>query len=307
MIDYTLASAPQGEVTLDVLDAAGTVVRHMSSAPARPVPEAARPTLPNFWEAQPLELPAKIGANRVSWDLRYDAPPVFAHTYELSANPGLTPPSPEGPLVLPGTYTLRLTVGGRSYTQPLIVKPDPRSPATPAALQSQQALVMKLTRAMQVAWQGYQQATALREAAHRAVPPNASAEVTASLTGLDAAIDSVVGDTAAARAFSLAGGPAPAPRFVDVNVALVSQLKAQDYGDQAPTPAMLEGWAKACEALGTTMANWQRVVKRDLPAFSAVLQRNQLANVPATSGPLVAPTCGAAARSSTSSPHDSSQ
>ena len=105
IIDYTLASAPTGEITLDVLDASGAVVRHMSSGPAHPVPEAARPTLPNFWEAPPVVLPAKVGANRVSWDLRYDAPPVFAHTFELSANPGLTPPSPEGPLALPGTYT----------------------------------------------------------------------------------------------------------------------------------------------------------------------------------------------------------
>jgi photosystem II stability/assembly factor-like uncharacterized protein len=294
MIDYTLAQAPRGEMTLDVLDASGSIVRHVSSGPAQPVADAARATLPNWWEAAPLSLPAKVGANRVSWDLRYDAPPVFAHTFELAANPGETPPSPEGPLVVPGTYTLRLTVDGRPYTQSLSVKPDPRSVATPAAITAQHALQMKIMKGLQVAWEGYQQSTQLREAAHRAVPPNASAEVTAALAKLDSAIDSVRGDTAAARNFSLAGGPAPRPTFVDVSVALVNQIKAQDYADQAPTPAMLAGWAKACEALGTALRSWQRVTTRDLSSVDARLGGSQGAAATRTRSQLAAPACGGA-------------
>jgi hypothetical protein len=295
MIDYTLASVPQGDIALDVLDASGAVVRHMSSTGEKPVPEAARPTMPNFWEAAPLVLPAKAGANRVSWDLRYDAPPVFAHTFELAANPGLTEPSPEGPLVLPGTYTVRLTVDGKSYTQTVAVRPDPRSAATPAGLTAQHGLQMKLMKGMKATSDAYQQATALREAAHRAVSPNASAELTAALAALDAAIDSVRGDTLVASNFSLAGGPAPAPRFVDVNVALISQLKAQDYSDLAPTPAMIAGWEKTCEALGTAARNWQRVGTREVAAFSAALQRNQIANV-VPAGIVRSPACGNSGR-----------
>jgi hypothetical protein len=295
MIDYTLARAPQGEIALDILDASGSIVRHLSSAPAKPVAEAARPTLPNFWEAEPLSLPAKAGANRVSWDLRYDAPPVFAHTYELNANPGLTPPSPEGPLVPPGTYTLRLTVDGRSYAQTVTVRPDPRSTATAAGIAAQHALEMKLVKGLEVAWEGYQQAAALRDTIHQRTPPNASSEVKAAVAALDAAIDSVTGNLAAARAFSLAGGAAPAPRFVNVSAALVSQLKAQDYADQAPTPAMLAGWTKACEALGTAIRSWKRVSVENVAAYRALLQRNQIANVLPTSEPLVAPACGGAA------------
>ena len=116
--------------------------------------------------------------------------------------------------------------------------------------------------------------------------------MTAALRALDAAIDSVRGDTAAARAFSLAGGPAPAPRFVDVNVALVSQLKAQDYADQAPTPAMLAGWTTTCAALGTALRTWQRVTARELPAFNAVLGRNQITPVATRSRTLATPACG---------------
>ena len=146
-------------------------------------------------------------------------------------------------------------------------------------------------KGLQVSWEGYQQAAALREAAHRAVPPNANTEVTTALAALDAAIDSVRGDTAAARAFSLAGGPAPAATFVDVNVALVSQLKAQDYADQAPTAAMLAGWTKSCDALRTALRTWQRVITRDLAALNAVVARNQLTPVGTPSTSLAAPAC----------------
>jgi photosystem II stability/assembly factor-like uncharacterized protein len=290
-IDYALADPPEGNVTLDVLDASGAVVRHVASGPGQPVGEAARPLEPNFWLAPPFVLPAQAGGNRTSWDLRYDPPAVFAHTFELNANPGLTPPSPEGPLVPPGTYTLRLTVSGRAYTQPVTVRMDPRSIVTPAGLQAQHALQMKLVAGLRASWEGYQQATALRDAAHRAVSSNAIAEVTAALGSLDAAIDSVRGDTATARAFSLAGGPAPDPKFVDVNAALVARLLAQDYADQAPTPAMLAGWTKICEQLATATTNWKRVRDRGLATFNGVLERNQIARVAAPAAAVIAPAC----------------
>src|SRR5207247_865097 len=83
---------------------------------------------------------AEAGGNRTNWDLRADAPPAFTHTFEINANPGLTPPSPLGPLVPPGAYTLRLTVDGKTYIQPVTVVNDPRSPATAADVRAQYAL-----------------------------------------------------------------------------------------------------------------------------------------------------------------------
>ena len=291
IVDYALAQAPAGEVTLDVLDQSGTLIRHLSSMGEAPVVEAARPTLPNFWEAPAAKLTTIAGGNRASWDLRYAPPPVFAHTYETAANPGLTPPSPEGPLALPGTYTLRLTVNGRAYTQSATVTQDPRSAATAAGLTAQHALQMKLVKGLEVSWDAYQRAMALRAAAHRAVPSNAAAEVKTALAALDSVIDSVAGDTAVASPFQLAGGPAPTARFVDVNVALVTQLKAQDYADQAPTPAMLAGWGKSCEALSGALRRWQRVGTEDLTAFTAVLRRSHIdAEIAVDRGP-GAPMC----------------
>ncbi len=55
LIYYSLAR-PAAAVTIEISDAAGTVVRRMTSAAIPPVPEAAQPPHPNFWVAQPQAL-----------------------------------------------------------------------------------------------------------------------------------------------------------------------------------------------------------------------------------------------------------
>ncbi len=162
-VDYWLAQAPRGDITLDVLDASGALVRHMSSAAITPVPEAARPPHPNFWVETPKPLPTNVGDNRTNWDLRYDSPSSFTHSFEINANPGLTPASPEGPVAIPGTYTLKLTVDGKSYTQTVAIKPDPHSPATVAAIAAQHALQMKLVQGINASYEGHRMAQALRD------------------------------------------------------------------------------------------------------------------------------------------------
>ncbi len=127
---YWLGAAPAGAITLEIEDATGQVVRHLSSAPIPPMAEIPRVPFPEYWLARPSGMPTTIGTNRINWDLRYDAPRVFGHDFEINANPGLTPASPEGPLALPGTYTVRLTVGGVRSEQKLVVRNDP----TPASL-----------------------------------------------------------------------------------------------------------------------------------------------------------------------------
>ena len=55
---------------------------------------------------------------------------------------------PQGPLALPGTYSVRLTWGGRTYARPLIVKMDPRVKTAQAGLAAQFAFSQKITVAM---------------------------------------------------------------------------------------------------------------------------------------------------------------
>ena len=265
LIYYSLAARPQAPITLDVLDAAGTVVRHMTSGPIEPVKEAARPPEPNFWIAPPFRLPAEAGGNRTNWDLRADAPPAFTHTFEINANPGLTPPSPLGPLVPPGAYTLRLTVDGKTYTQPVTVVIDPRSPATVADVRAQYALQTRVVAAMQTAWDGYQQVAAARA-------------TVAADKALDSTLVAVGGEPTGGRGGGggfRPGGPPP-PTFVAVNATLGRQLNALETGDLAPTPAMEAAYAAACKDLAKAVTT-----------FNAVLVQHQLKQAA-----LAAPRCG---------------
>jgi photosystem II stability/assembly factor-like uncharacterized protein len=273
LIYYSLGAAPQGDITLDILDASGRVVRHMSSAPIQPVEEAAHPPEPDFWLATPRPLPTAVGLNRVNWDIRYDDPPAFSHSFGINANPGLTPVSPQGPLAPPGTYTARLTVDGKAYSQSFSVRNDPRSPATDVAVRAQFALQLRMYDGARAAWDGYQQAESVSTAAKALV--NEGGEVGTAAAAFAAKVDSVSGEEAGGRGFGFGrgGGSAP-PSFRSVNGAFIRQLDLLDPGDMAPTPAMRASAAQACGELTAAATAWRSVVGRDLPTFNALLRRN---------------------------------
>ncbi len=114
-------------VTLEILDAAGRLVRRFSSADQPPAnaPEA---NIPSYWIRPFQPLSGEAGMHRFVWDL-HAAPQAGGGRrgggYPISAIYHDTP-GPQGEWMPPGTYTVRLTADGRSYTQPLLVKPDPR-------------------------------------------------------------------------------------------------------------------------------------------------------------------------------------
>src|SRR5256714_2465359 len=156
IIYYWLGSRPSGRAARDVLDSTGAAARHHSSEPITPVPEAARPPHPNFWVKVEQPLPTDAGMHRVNWDLRYDAPPAFAHSFEINANPAETPASPQGAVVPPGTYTVRLTVDRKSHSEKVTVANDPRSPTTLAGLIAEDALIRKLNALERLAGDAFQ-------------------------------------------------------------------------------------------------------------------------------------------------------
>jgi len=116
-IDYYLPSPP-GELTLDILDAGGKVVRTFSSVTgAREGGRAGGRRGGNLTST----LPTKTGMNRFVWDLRYPGgPPTSGGDMEGGGSGG------SGPLVAPGTFKARLTAGAVTRTESLVVKIDPR-------------------------------------------------------------------------------------------------------------------------------------------------------------------------------------
>ncbi|MEP6780708.1 MAG: glycoside hydrolase, partial [Gemmatimonadaceae bacterium] len=144
LIDYFLPSRANGPLKIEILDNSGQVVRTYDSdkQELRGVDPAADPAkyntlcqqtpslpdcgLPLYWPAPQLVIGTQAGMHRFNWDMRFDPVNEDAGRGGGGAVPHRTYSSVNAPWAIPGNYTVRLTVDGRSYTQPITVKLDPR-------------------------------------------------------------------------------------------------------------------------------------------------------------------------------------
>ena len=146
IIDYWLKAPASGVVTLEILDAAGTLIRkYASDERAEPIADDGQ--VPRYWPRPPRILAATAGAHRFLWDLKYPVPAGFSRSYPIAAVAGQTEKEPNGVWVMPGRYQARLTVDGRTYQQWFAVRMDPRVKTPVAALARQFALARDVDRA----------------------------------------------------------------------------------------------------------------------------------------------------------------
>jgi len=90
------------------------------------------------WPQRPPAPPRvanKAGLNQFVWNMRYPDAAAFW---------GMVGVATDGPTALPGTYGVRLRVGGRSYTSSFALKLDPRAKVTPAELREQFSFLKRL-------------------------------------------------------------------------------------------------------------------------------------------------------------------
>jgi len=174
---YYLKSATQAEVKLEILDARGQLVRAYRSNDKAWEPPFA-PPFPNYWFQPSEQISTQAGMHRLIWDLRYTQPSLTSLLargvqYSMSTAAGQnTAHEPQGPYALPGNYQVRLMVEGKSYSQPLKLVMDPRVTASPADLQKQFALEMRLSNALGEADHAIAEITQL----YKTNPPSAKAQ-----------------------------------------------------------------------------------------------------------------------------------
>lgn len=141
VINYYLADNAKGEMTLEIIDAAGKPVRKYSSLDK---PYSIPPNnVPPYWLRPQQELSGRAGAHRFLWDMHY-TPLEIPPSYPIAAIYQQTTRNPTSPWVLPGTYTVKLTVDGKVYVQKLTVKMDPNVKTTAADLKLQHDLSFEL-------------------------------------------------------------------------------------------------------------------------------------------------------------------
>jgi photosystem II stability/assembly factor-like uncharacterized protein len=127
IVDYYLKSAPSGPVTIEILNGSGAVVRHYSSAEPVPPIEPNALVVNAVWQRAQEPPSAAAGMHRFVWDFRPDPPPGGGRGRGGRGGGGGGGGGRGGPPpVAPGSYSVRLTAGGQTFTQPLVLKPDPR-------------------------------------------------------------------------------------------------------------------------------------------------------------------------------------
>ncbi len=181
MVDYHLAR-DAGNVRMEILNAAGRVLRTFSSDDPTPSPADAG-NWPRYWFRPAAAPSAKAGLQRFTWDLHY-ARPTDQCSLPISGTPYNTKCEPEGPWVMPGTFTARLTVDGAVQSQTFTVRMDPRVRTPLVALRQQHDLSVALHDAM------FEAATLAAEARAKGLAEFAGAE---GFGGIMAAHQAVIG------------------------------------------------------------------------------------------------------------------
>jgi photosystem II stability/assembly factor-like uncharacterized protein len=152
IIDYVLPAAAR-TVSLAILDSSGHIVRVYRNTDTAP-PPIENLDKPTYWERSFRRLPSGAGMHRWVWDLREPAPQVRDRDLPISAVCGDTPSTPEGPLLPPGLYTVRLTVDGHASQQPLLLRMDPRVAMSGAQLREQYTMAHEIVALLERAPQG---------------------------------------------------------------------------------------------------------------------------------------------------------
>jgi len=240
IIYYQLGSAHAQEITLEVLDQSGQMVRRYSSND-KPRSPRTPPPFPNYWLPKQEILSAEPGMHRFVWDLRY-APAGGGGAYAMAVANKQTEALPQGPLVVPGSYQLRLTAGGKSFEQPLEVGPDPRVKASAQEYAQQFALAKRTYEALQQAGDATRQIDQRRSELKQQPDPE-----------LDRKLVSIAG--AARGEEDEEGGTAPTAltlRRVSANLSRL--LGVVESADAAPTKQASDAAKEALQQLDELLA-----------------------------------------------------
>ena len=223
---------------------------------------------PRYWIRPTQVLSAEPGMHRFVWDLRYPAPGVLNLEYPISATPHNTPREPHGPWVVPGTYTVRLTVNGQTYTQPLTVRMDPRVKASAATLARQFALSKGVYDDINRTRGVLDELRTLR-ATLRELRGRASGDLVAAVDSIDRAAAALEGGGGGFGGGGSSGGP---PTLTGTIGELGQLYGALQEADVQPTTQLVAAVQGAQRQVPTTLAQWDPLRARATARLGAQLR-----------------------------------
>ncbi|HEV2691018.1 MAG TPA: glycoside hydrolase [Bryobacteraceae bacterium] len=274
ILDYYLP-ASSSTVTIEILDGQGHLVRRFSNTDKPDVPEQElqKQLIPLYWVREPRQLSTGAGMHRWVWDLHDPAPDSTRHDYPIAAIPHDTPRSPLGPTVLPGTYSVRLTVDGKTSSAPLTIKMDPRVKTSAVGLQKKFQAETRLASVMTETADALRQAGSIRAQLEK-LSTQANSSTKESVEAFQKKLTELLG----------ASGGFLSPPSQEVTINRVNGQAGTVYeqvwqADAEPTAAQMEVSAAIEHDSADVLKRWNDFKNTDLPALNRVLRDSRVPEV----------------------------
>ncbi len=274
ILDYYLPSAANA-VTIEIVDAKGQTVRKFSNTdkPDLTEEELQKQLIPLYWVREPRQLSTEAGMHRWVWHLHYPQPSSTHHEYPIAAIAHDTPRLPLGPTVLPGTYTVRLTVDEKTSTAPLKIKMDPRVKISAAGLEKKFQAEKKLASLMSNTAEALLQAGSIREQIEK-LSTESNAHAKDAIADFQKKLDLLTGASG--------GFFAPPSQEVTLSRANGSDgtLYQQIWGvDAEPTVAQVEAMTAADRESNNALKRWNEFKTKELPEMNRMLREAQVPEI----------------------------
>jgi hypothetical protein len=269
IVDYFLQADHDSAAQLEILDAAGALVRRFSSDAVLPKTKPEDIEFPMYWVRDAETLSAKAGMHRFVWDLHYETPDNFPRSFF----------GPTAPLAIPGNYTVKLTVDGKSIAQPLVLKLDPRVKTSQGDLEKMfraESLLAKNLAGLALATRLASDSDAQIATIKKNLPRKK--ELEEALNTFERREGELLGPQTEAE-FGVFGIAPPATSTVTLREAMnaVNGLlligQASDFAPTADAAVAIEKWDAAASGV---LGRWKKLWEQDRPRINALLQKANL-------------------------------
>jgi photosystem II stability/assembly factor-like uncharacterized protein len=284
VVYYELKSRPTTDVVLEFLDASGKLIQKYTAAAPKPAPTPApgaaqvqrppeQPAAPSGEESEqfafrggPPRVTTTAGLNRFIWNMHYADAATFPGLIMWAAGT-------QGPRIVPGTYTVRLTANGQTQTQTFEVRKDPREATTPADFAKQLDLLLKIrdkvTETHNAIIQIRQVRAQLEDLQKRVQGQPSAQKIVDAARGLNAKLTSIEEELYQTKNQS-SQDPLNFP--IRLNNKLAALSGTVGGSDDAPTEQAYAVYEDITGKINAQLQKLDQVMKTDLPAFNKLVR-----------------------------------
>jgi photosystem II stability/assembly factor-like uncharacterized protein len=270
ILDYYLRSKPVGPVIIEILDSNGKLVRRYSSTEESAKSNSAEETVAPVWvhHAQPPS--AEPGMHRFVWNLLYPAP-AAPFGFDLWTKSGMW--------AVPGHYTVKLMVDGKTHSQPLTVVMDPRIQVSQANLELQFETDQQIVSARERVSKALAQAENLQRQLRSLLPQTKNrGELTREIKAIHQKLSPVLGpEPQSSPDYSGEFGPSEDLTSLRYLAGALGELEyVVESADAAPTPDAIKAFHQRQQVMESTFDAWQEIKLKDMPLLNSLLRQAKL-------------------------------